>query len=273
MEDQTFGATVKIARTRAHLSQHQLSVLLDVSSSTICRWEQGSSAPIERAVVERLAAFFRLDQPALWSQAQTQTAELASARFGDVISVSTTQPTTEDMQWQEFGAALRHYRKAAGLTQDQLGAQIGWSGGSISHWEKETRVPRPCVLDLLADALDVNRIVFGRFLSKAADATQLDLSEPDEDDDVGEFRDALPIEDDEDVGDGPLTAFVEAINADRSLVSITHFPTGIGIILPTEQAAALTRLPPALQATWLRAIVATIDATVSAGRWYAEDIK
>lgn len=58
---------------------------------------------------------------------------------------------------QRIGAAVRHYREAAGLTQDELARRSGLSPSTISHWEQGAR-DQPRVRDVraVAEALGVS---------------------------------------------------------------------------------------------------------------------
>ena len=45
-----FGQQIKLVRLKLHMSQTEYSKLLDVSFSTINRWENGKSSPNYRAL-------------------------------------------------------------------------------------------------------------------------------------------------------------------------------------------------------------------------------
>jgi transcriptional regulator with XRE-family HTH domain len=55
-----------------------------------------------------------------------------------------------------FGRRLRHYRKARGLTLKQLGSRVGKQAPYLSMVESGKRRPRAQMIELLAQALDVN---------------------------------------------------------------------------------------------------------------------
>lgn len=64
-----------------------------------------------------------------------------------------------------FGAMLKRYRRAAGLTQESLAERAGYSVGHISKLESSVRQPVPATVELLADALELapaERSAFGR---------------------------------------------------------------------------------------------------------------
>ncbi|KOV30152.1 hypothetical protein ADK60_16855, partial [Streptomyces sp. XY431] len=49
----------------------------------------------------------------------------------------------EDHLWQAFGLRLRQWRRRAGLTQAQLGAEIGYDHTAVSKLEHGTRRTNP----------------------------------------------------------------------------------------------------------------------------------
>lgn len=50
---------------------------------------------------------------------------------------------------------IKELRKSAGLTQIQLGQQVGVGQASVSEWEAGTQMPRVELLPTLAKALGV----------------------------------------------------------------------------------------------------------------------
>ncbi|HEV2459757.1 MAG TPA: helix-turn-helix domain-containing protein, partial [Ktedonobacterales bacterium] len=57
-----------------------------------------------------------------------------------------------------FGALLKRYRRAAGLSQEALAERAGYSVGHISKLERSARLPAPATVDLLADALALDAL-------------------------------------------------------------------------------------------------------------------
>jgi len=55
-----------------------------------------------------------------------------------------------------FGVQLKRFRRAAGLTQEELAARAGYSAVYVSMIERGQRIPHPSTVELLADALDVS---------------------------------------------------------------------------------------------------------------------
>jgi len=64
------------------------------------------------------------------------------------------------MQISSLGAAIRRYRKVAGLTQAELGEKTGFDPKTISRFETGTYTPSIESLFLLASALDVQLKAF-----------------------------------------------------------------------------------------------------------------
>ena len=54
-----------------------------------------------------------------------------------------------------IGQAIRALRKKRGLTQNQLGALCGTSGGTIGSYENGITLPKRQVVEKIAQALDV----------------------------------------------------------------------------------------------------------------------
>ncbi|WP_327674632.1 helix-turn-helix transcriptional regulator [Kitasatospora sp. NBC_00458] len=59
----------------------------------------------------------------------------------------------EDERWRAFGIRLRQWRRRAGLTQAQLGAEIGYDHTAVSKLEHGTRRTSPRLADRLDDLL------------------------------------------------------------------------------------------------------------------------
>ncbi|MGH2517180.1 MAG: ATP-binding protein, partial [Ktedonobacterales bacterium] len=55
-----------------------------------------------------------------------------------------------------FGAMLKRYRRASGLTQESLAERAGYSVGHISKLESSVRQPVPATVELLAEALELS---------------------------------------------------------------------------------------------------------------------
>jgi len=55
-----------------------------------------------------------------------------------------------------FGALLKRFRRAAGLTQEALAARAGYSAVYVSMLERGRRLPLPATVQLLATALDLS---------------------------------------------------------------------------------------------------------------------
>ncbi|MFJ9951287.1 helix-turn-helix domain-containing protein [Kitasatospora sp. NPDC091207] len=68
--------------------------------------------------------------------------------------VPTVGPPSADSLWRAFGARLRHWRRRAGLTQAQLGAEIGYDHTAVSKLEHGARRTTPRIAERLDGLLD-----------------------------------------------------------------------------------------------------------------------
>lgn len=66
-----------------------------------------------------------------------------------------------------YGSRIKKARETAGLTQEQLGEQIGVTGVTIMRYEKDLREPRQKQLQAIATALGVPVEYFHDFSSQA----------------------------------------------------------------------------------------------------------
>lgn len=85
-------------------------------------------------------------------------------RRAHAVEAPLTAPVTVAVS-PSFGAMLKRYRRAAGLTQEALAERAGYSVGHISKLESSVRQPVPATVELLADALELEpaeRSAFGR---------------------------------------------------------------------------------------------------------------
>ena len=57
----------------------------------------------------------------------------------------------------KIGAALKHYRKAAGLTQSELANLTGLTPAAISNYEQDRRIARPDSVVKIAKALNIDQ--------------------------------------------------------------------------------------------------------------------
>lgn len=53
------------------------------------------------------------------------------------------------------GSRIKRYRKAAGLTQEQLGEAIGLGASAVRNYERDIRTPKKGQLDAMAQALGI----------------------------------------------------------------------------------------------------------------------
>jgi transcriptional regulator with XRE-family HTH domain len=59
-------------------------------------------------------------------------------------------------QLATLGNRIRHYRLAAGLTQEQLCKKLRWDKSLLSHYEADRRMPRVGKLKSLSTKLGVD---------------------------------------------------------------------------------------------------------------------
>jgi len=62
----------------------------------------------------------------------------------------------EATRYAVFGAPLKRFRRAAGITQEELAERAGYSAVYVSMLERGQRLPHPSTVESLADALDVS---------------------------------------------------------------------------------------------------------------------
>ncbi len=82
------------------------------------------------------------------------------------------------MDSNNFGEILKDLRKRAGLTQEQLGEQIGKSKSVVSFYELRERSPSPAILVKLASVFHVST----DYLPGVDPSRRLDVSELSEED-------------------------------------------------------------------------------------------
>lgn len=53
------------------------------------------------------------------------------------------------------GSRIKHYRKAAGMTQAQLGKAVGIGESAVRNYEREIRTPKQETVDAMAEAMGI----------------------------------------------------------------------------------------------------------------------
>lgn len=66
------------------------------------------------------------------------------------------QSETERRKTMSIGKNIAKYRKAKGLTQEELGARVGVTNQSVSKWESEVSMPDIMLLPKIANTLSVS---------------------------------------------------------------------------------------------------------------------
>src|SRR3954453_18526324 len=88
-----------------------------------------------------------------------------------MTKVAASPPTT-------FGSLLKHYRRAAGLSQEVLAERIGYSVGHLSRLERAARLPGASIVAGLADTLELSPADRAAFLAAARQLDSIDLIAP-----------------------------------------------------------------------------------------------
>src|SRR3954469_17482701 len=88
-----------------------------------------------------------------------------------MTKVAASPPTT-------FGSLLKHYRRAAGLSQEGLAELIGYSVGHLSRLERAARLPGATIVAGLADTLELGPADRAAFLAAARQPGSIELIAP-----------------------------------------------------------------------------------------------
>lgn len=75
------------------------------------------------------------------------------------------------------GGRIKAARKAAGMTQEELGKKLGVSGSSIAQYENNLRNPKIETLNRIASALDVSVDTLKKSPSEAGEGRAIDVNE------------------------------------------------------------------------------------------------
>jgi predicted ATPase/DNA-binding XRE family transcriptional regulator len=81
-------------------------------------------------------------------------------------------------QTTTFGALLKRYRRAAGLSQEELAERVGYSVGHLSRLERTARLPGTAIVARLADALHLSPTDRAIFVAAAHQPEMIDLVAP-----------------------------------------------------------------------------------------------
>lgn len=77
-----------------------------------------------------------------------------------------------------FGTLLKRYRRAAGLSQEELAERVGYSVGHLSRLERAARLPGTAIVARLADALQLSPTDRAIFVAAAHQPETIDLVAP-----------------------------------------------------------------------------------------------
>lgn len=128
----TTGEKIREARINARLTEKQLGELCGISESTISRYERGERNPKVKTL-KKIAAHLSLNWTSLYCDSNDK--EEGREKTCDII---------------------RHFRKMAGLTQEELGRHLDVSGQMVFLYENGCIDIKISTLKKIADALGVN---------------------------------------------------------------------------------------------------------------------
>lgn len=131
LENKTAGDIIKHHRIRAGLTQRELSNKAGVSSSTLSRIEKNNRNYKNKSLFKIVCAL-----------------ELNPCLFDSLIVPSVTNLSR--------GQIIRSYRKAAGLSLDDLANKVGKSRAYINFIEKDEREASDSTLRSIAEALSID---------------------------------------------------------------------------------------------------------------------
>ena len=121
----TIGEHLKKRREELQLHQRDVAKILGVSKESISDWE-------------------------------TDETMMRAEYYPAIISFLGYDPFAVD--FSNLAERLRAYRKVHGLTQEELGRQVGVSEGSILRWETSKFTPQPGKLKLLKNILSYTEL-------------------------------------------------------------------------------------------------------------------
>ncbi len=83
--------------------------------------------------------------------------EILKQQASGIRAMEPTEPCPELGQWMNFvGGRIRHFREAAGLTQEQLAAKAGLPQSHISRLETGRHSPSSLTLEKIAAAIGID---------------------------------------------------------------------------------------------------------------------
>lgn len=123
--------TLREARRAGHITQLDLAGRLGVTELTVVEWEARRDVPAT-------GNLFR------WAQALGYVVELREASSGVALAdpAALSRATSVDARLRRIPRLLRQTRVASGLTQEELGAELGVSTWTVRMWESGQRTPR-----------------------------------------------------------------------------------------------------------------------------------
>ena len=126
-----YAAAIRRARLAAGLSQSQVAAGVGVTPSVISQWERGFTVP----TMPTFGGLVALLRPWPLLTALLPPDQLQAALLHAMAPASTSAGR------MPLGDCIRAARRAAGLTQTQLGTRVGVRQSSVGQWEGGRTLP------------------------------------------------------------------------------------------------------------------------------------
>jgi transcriptional regulator with XRE-family HTH domain len=130
IRNKIIGALVKRARLKAGESQRACAEFLGCSVFAFSQYERGQKG-LSLPQLEALAYLFDVPAASLWDEAHEQPADLKD----ELLPIAQMMALRRRILAVEF----RQCRRAAGLTQREMGQLLGCSANMISQYERSRR--------------------------------------------------------------------------------------------------------------------------------------
>lgn len=125
-----YGSVIRTARKKAGMTQKELAEAMGVSEAFVCQYEKGNRIPKPSTLAKFAEATGTIFAPAMLFEESEEAGETVGER-------------------------IRRYRKAAKLTQAELGRAINAAAITIRQYEIGAREPKLAQLQAVAAALGV----------------------------------------------------------------------------------------------------------------------
>jgi len=139
--------TLREARLSQRITQVDLAARLGVTEITVVEWETRRDVPAT-------GNLFR------WAYQLGYAVEVHQST-GEALKASGSAARTRDVdtRMRRMQRMLKQVRMAGGLTQEELGSELGVSAWSIRMWESAQRTPRLAHLTAWCQVLDCQLVL------------------------------------------------------------------------------------------------------------------